>query len=124
MTRGSGKMGVGLLCAVAFLAPLSCQTVQKATGTRMALMQGTPDRVVQAAETALKELKLTVYTAESSKVDGQIKAETAQGKGITVNVHREGDSHSRMTVKVGHLGDKSISQAIIAETRKRLEQSP
>lgn len=84
-------------------------------------MQGSPQRVVSAAEAAMKELSLTVLTAKSSGVDGLITARTAQDKKIIVKVYRESETTSRVAIKVGFLGDKPIGRAIIAETKKRLD---
>ncbi len=113
--------GVVAVTFCVLLVPLACRTVQKVTGTQEAFLQATPDRVVAAAEAALNELELTVVSSHASKVDGRITARTAADKSITVKVKRESDTTSRMTVKIGVVGDKPISEAIISETRKRLE---
>lgn len=109
------------LTLAAALAPLSCRTMKKATGTQEVFLQASPERVVAAVEAAMKELSLTVLTVESSGVDGLITARTAQDKSVTVKVNRQNDDLSRVTIKVGVIGDKPIGSAIIAKTKKRLE---
>ena len=109
------------MTVAAALAPLSCRTVRKATGTQEAFFQASPDRVIVATEAAMRELDLTVIHAVHSKIDGKIVGRTAQDKQITIRVAREGDEMSRMAIKVGYIGDKAIGYAIIAETKKRLE---
>lgn len=110
-----------LLTVVVLMGGLSCRTMQKATGTQEAFLSAAPDKVVEAAKDAIKGLELTIVSSSASKVDGQITARTAQDKAITVKVLREGDERSRMTVKIGTLGDRAIGEAIISETKKRLE---
>ena len=95
--------------------------MRKASGIQEVILQASPQRVVSATQAAMKALSLTVLSAESSGVDGLVTARTAQDKKITVKVFRDGDTTSRVTIKVGLLGDKPIGSAIIAETKKRLE---
>lgn len=109
-----------LSVAAVGLAATGCRTMGKATGTYDALMSGTPDKVVDAAKAALAELKINVTSANATKLDGEILAKTAQDKDITIKVKEEGTNVSRMTVKVGSLGDKTISESILDETKKRL----
>ena len=111
---------VALTVAVA-LAPVSCRTVRKVTGTQEVFYQASPDRVVAATEAAMKALDLTVIHAVHSKIDGKIVGRTAQDKQITIRVERQGDEMSRVAIKVGYIGDKAIGHAIIAETKKRLK---
>ena len=110
-----------VLTATAALAPMSCRTMRKATGTQEAFFQASPDRVVAAMEKAMKALDLTVIRAVHSKIDGKVVGRTAQDKQITIRIEREGDEMSRVAIKVGYIGDKAIGHAIIAETKKQLE---
>ena len=110
-----------VLTATAALAPMSCRTMRKATGTQEAFFQASPDRVVAAMEKAMKALDLTVIRAVHSKIDGKVVGRTAQDKQITIRIEREGDEMSRVAIKVGYIGDKAIGHAIIAETKKRLK---
>ncbi|MCO6437484.1 MAG: DUF3568 family protein [Phycisphaerae bacterium] len=98
-----------------------CQTVKKATGSYEAYMQADPERVVSAARASMEELGLIGVVAQSTKLDGELSARTAQDKTVTVSVQREGEDVSRMTVRVGTFGDKAMSQTIIRKTMDRLE---
>jgi hypothetical protein len=98
-----------------------CKTMSKATGTRDVMLGATPDKVVEAVKGAMGELEIKVTGAAATKLDGEVNALTAQGDSITVKVNSEGENVSRMTVKVGTLGDKAISQSIIDATKKRIE---
>lgn len=121
MNRELRRTVLVALTVAAALAPLSCRTVRKVTGTQEVFYQASPDRVVAATEAAMKALDLTVIHAVHSKIDGKIVGRTAQDKQITIRVEREGDEMSRVAIKVGYIGDKAIGHAIIAETKKRLK---
>ena len=121
MTRELRRVALVALTVAAAMAPVSCRTVRKATGTQETFFHASPDRVIAATEAAMKELDLTVTYAVSSKIDGKIVGRTAQDKQITIRVERETDEVSRVTIKVGYIGDKAIAHAIIEETKKRLE---
>lgn len=114
------SMGIVLAAIVASGCKSVGRATQKATGTYDALLSGTPDKVVEAAKAALGELKIHVDSANATKLDGEILARTAQDKSITIKVTSEGQDVSRMTVKVGTVGDKKISKSILDETKKRL----
>ena len=96
--------------------------MKKAMGAKEAYLSNDPDVVVDAVKVAMAELKLEVTSATASKVDGEVRGLTAQGKDISVKVKSDGPNVSKMTVHVGTMGDKSISEAIIDATRKHLSQ--
>ena len=103
------------------LALSGCQTAKQVTGSQFVHFSASPDRVVKAANGALEHLELRVVSSSATKLDGKLEAETAQGKTVTIIVNREDEGVSKVEIKVGALGDESISQAIIDETRKRLD---
>ncbi len=100
-----------------------CQTARQVTGTQFTHFSAEPDRVVDAAKSAMEELDLQMITSTSSKLDGQIEAKTAQGKSVSVTVNREAEGVSKVSIKVGVLGDETISHAILEKTRARLGES-
>ena len=104
---------------VAGLTP-GCRTAKKAVGTYEVFMQGRPDQVVSATQAALKELKIEELSADATKVDGEVRARSAQGKNITIKVATESEGVSKFTVRVGKAGDRTISNAIIDKTRENL----
>lgn len=113
---------IGGLTLVVVLAAMGggCKTMSKATGTYDVMLSAAPDKVVEAVKLALGDLKITVSGASATKLDGEVSARTAQGDDITIKVKSEGESVSRMTVKVGTLGDKVVSQSIIDNTQKHM----
>lgn len=110
-----------LIAALGLAFLPGCQTIKKVTGTHYAHMSATPDRVVKAAEAALEDLEFKLVSASATKLDGRIKARTAQGKDIIIMVEKEGEDVSKVTVKVGTLGDETISLAILEKTREHLK---
>jgi hypothetical protein len=109
-------------CAVSFLALAGCKTAAKVTGTHYARFAAEPDQVVEAAKGALDELELQTLSSSATKLDGQIIAQTAQGEKVTIKVDREGEGVSGASIKVGVVGDKTISEAIIEKTQERLKK--
>lgn len=122
MPRNGVVFGSTAVMLALVAALTGCRTVKKATGSHEAFMQADPDRVVAAAQVSMEELGLIGVVGQSTKLDGEISARTAQDKSVQVNVKREGDNVSRMTVRIGTFGDESMSRAIIEKTLKRLEQ--
>jgi hypothetical protein len=122
MTRYSFFVRSLVAGAVLLLAVPGCQTTKKVTGTHYAHFSASPDQVVAAAEKALAELELQTISSSSSKLDGWIEARTAQDKKVEIKVKLEGEGVSKASVKVGALGDETISEAIIQKTRAQLEK--
>lgn len=97
-----------------------CQTAKKVVGTYEEQLKATPPEIVAAAQDALEELDLEVEESRSSQLDGIVTATTAQGQEIKVSVKREGDEQSRISIRVGALGDSGISNTILEKTKKNL----
>ncbi|NOT02105.1 MAG: DUF3568 family protein [Phycisphaerales bacterium] len=108
--------------AIGLMGVTGCQTTRKVTGTRFEHFSANPDEVVEAAKGAAEELGLQMITSTSSKVDGQLQAQTAQGKTVTIEVNREAEGVSKVAVKVGTLGDEAVTNAILEKTRARLDK--
>lgn len=109
-----------ILMLSAFALP-GCKTAKEVVGTYEMQLKATPPEIVAAAEDAMKELELEVDESRSSQLDGIVTAKTAQGQEIKVSVKREGDDDSRISVRVGALGDAGISNTILEKTKKKLE---
>jgi ABC-type glycerol-3-phosphate transport system substrate-binding protein len=105
---------------VAGLMLTGCQGMKEAAGTYEAYLQGTPQQVVGAAKTALDDMDMKFVTHAATSMDGSVSAKTAQNKQIDIKVTKAGDNVSKMSVRVGVLGDQSISDAVIRETKERL----
>lgn len=120
MTRFERSIGGLMMVVVLAAMGGGCKTMSKATGTYDVMLSAAPDQVVDAVKQALGDLKINVAGASATKLDGEVNARTAQGDDITIKVNSEGEGVSRMTVKVGTLGDKTISQSIIDNTQKHM----
>lgn len=107
---------------VGLTGAVGCQTTRQVTGTRFEHFSANPDQVVEAAKAAAEELQLQMITATSSKVDGKLSAQTAQGKTVTIEVNREAEGVSKVAVKVGALGDEAVTNALLEKTRARLDK--
>jgi outer membrane murein-binding lipoprotein Lpp len=118
-TRSKLATAAAVMLSVTLLA--GCQTVSKATGTQFAYFSADPDRVARAVDDALDSLELTTISSSATKLDGQIEARTAQGQTVEIKIKKQDSGVSKMSVKVGTLGDKTVSNAIIEGTRTKLD---
>ena len=119
--RAVGGVALGVMALIVVIAVMTGfgkDLRDKILGTHSHV----PDRVVKAAEAALEELEFKLVSASGTKLDGRIKARTAQGKDIVIMVEKEGEDVSKVTVKVGTLGDETISLAIIEKTKEHLKE--
>ena len=118
---------IGLMMVVAFasFALTGCETGQSGTknvlGEYSATMAYPADAVTRAAEAVLRdELRLIDVTANSTTIDGKVKAKTAQNDSVTVAIESIGENVSEVKVRVG-LGDESLSLTILDKIKARLK---
>lgn len=88
-------------------------------GSYEAYVAGSPDEIADVTVSVLEDLKLTVVSSQSSKVDGVVVGRTAQGHKIDIEIDRETDTVCQLWVRVGTLGDEYLSKRIIADIKKR-----
>ena len=74
-----------------------------------------------AARTVLERRELKDITADSTAVDGVAKAKMADGTKVTVDVKREGDAASRVSVTVGKLGDPKLGADLAKQIKTEAE---
>src|SRR5271170_2706134 len=92
--------GLGLL----LLNLAGCQTespgAEYTLGAYTTMVDGTPDKVTDAARKAAEDLQLQDILANSTKVDGNLTALNAQGDKVTIDVAQAGDNVSKVTIHV------------------------
>ncbi len=110
---------VALAAAAALLT--GCSQAKEATGTYEAYFSANPEQVVAAARDTLEDLKFRSITATATAVDGELIAYTGQDKKVHIKVDGEGATVSKLSVRVGTLGDERISNTIIENTKARLD---
>jgi hypothetical protein len=77
-------------------------------------------RVQRATVAALKSLELPVDKERGDKLGAELESETADQKKVWVSINSLTSSRSKITIRVGLLGDEVRSRQILQAIRARL----
>lgn len=110
-----------LLIGAVLMTAAGCSETKSMLNANDTFFAGDPDVVVKAAVEAVEELGFRSVTSAASKVDGTVEAYTARDKKVQIKVKAAGDNVSKVTVKVGSMGDPEVEGKIMDATRKRLK---
>jgi hypothetical protein len=88
------------------------------------IMTGDPVAVTSAAKSVVEDLQLTVVSSGASGLDGKVVARTANNRKLTVDVKTAGESLSRVTVRAGGFGDKTIQKQVLDRIKAKLPAAP
>ena len=125
-----------LLVVAGVIGVLACSQVgcasAKAPGEeKSSVFQGTqtimtadPVAVTSAAKSVAEELKLTVLSSGASGLDGKVIARSANKTKLTVSVKSAGENLSRVTVRAGGFGDRTIQKQVIDRMKAKLPAPP
>jgi hypothetical protein len=89
-------------------------------GDLEAHLDGTPERIVQASEAALKDMAVRVVSSDASGVDGKVVGRTALDKKVEITVRRETDTTSKISIRIDTFGDEELSRQILDKIRTKL----
>ena len=71
------------------------------------------DAVFEASQRALAQLEIAKIDDKKTRVDAQIIARTASDKKIVINLERDTDTLTKIHIKVGVVGDETLSRLIL-----------
>jgi len=71
------------------------------------------DAVFAASQRALGQLEIVKIDDKKTRVDAQILSRTATDKKIVINLERVTDTLTKVHIKVGVLGDETLSRLIL-----------
>jgi hypothetical protein len=71
------------------------------------------DAVFGAAQRALGQLEIVKIDDKRTRVDAQILSRTATDKKIVINLYRVTDTLTKVEIKVGLVGDETLSRLIL-----------
>lgn len=71
------------------------------------------DAVFAASQRALGQLEIVKIDDKKSRVDAQILSRTATDKKIVINLERVTDTLTKVHIKVGVVGDETLSRLIL-----------
>lgn len=117
-------LAVGLLlsgCAEFLVgAGIGAAGVAYVEGNLHAHLKANPPAVERASLKAFKTLDIRKTSSVSSAVDARIIGRTANNTEVSIVVKAEGKGESKLTLRVGILGDQATSRRIYDEIRKHL----
>lgn len=77
-------------------------------------------RVHRAAQETLRELEFAVVTDRKSGVDAEVVARTALDKKVTVTLRQITPNTTKISIRVGLMGDEAMSNMILERLRAKL----
>ena len=114
---------VGLLvgCKSSVVTPDGTDvSYRKGEGVLRADLEGTMPEVTSATLATLEDLELVGIDSTVDKLQGKITARMAVGTKVTINLKGVGTGSTSIKIKVGKLGDRSISMQILRNIEERL----
>jgi hypothetical protein len=116
---------VGLLigCKSSVVTPDGTEvSYRKGEGVLRAVLGGSMPEVVNATNATLEDLELVGIDRTVDKLKGKITARMAVGTKVTINLKSMDTDRTSIKIKVGKLGDRSISMQIFRNIEKRLKK--
>ena len=107
-------------CALIAGAAIGAGTAAYVGGDLEGRFEASPQKVVQASETSLKEMDIKVLSANSTEIDGKVVGRTAQDKKIEITIDRDGDAGSKVAIRVDTFGDEALSRQIYDKIQANL----
>ncbi|MCE9592175.1 MAG: DUF3568 domain-containing protein [Planctomycetes bacterium] len=84
------------------------------------MIDAAPDKVTNAAQKAVEQMKLTDVASTGTKIDGRVTARNAQNDLVQIDIAQAGENVSKVSVRVGTTGDDAVSERIVAKTKDNL----
>ena len=115
---------VGLLigCKSSVVTPDGTEvSYRKGEGVLRAVLGGSMPEVVNATNATLEDLELVGIDRTVDKLKGKITARMAVGTKVTINLKSMDSGSTSIKIKVGKLGDRSISMQIFRNIEKRIQ---
>lgn len=120
-------LGAALLGATAFTSGCVAVVAAAGAGAGVLWVRGAIetnldrdiDRVYRAAQQAIADLEFAKVSERKSGLDAEIVARTALDKKIELKLEKVG-SATKVTIRVGLMGDQQMSLAILDRIKSRL----
>lgn len=78
------------------------------------------DAVANATDRAIQQLQLIKVSESKTAIDAEIVARTGQDKKIDIRLNRTGDTITRVRIRVGLVGDETLSRTILDKIKANL----
>lgn len=105
---------------------LVINTYEYANGTTSGLIQADPEETLDAVKAATADVHVTIYDIQKSDDPRTYKvlAEEEDGRNITITIKQNAPDVTRLSVKVGFLGDKKKNDVLFERIADRLGLEP
>jgi hypothetical protein len=84
------------------------------------MVHADPKKVVEAAESVLKEMDIQIVSSVATGIDGKVVARSALEKRIDIVVERQDAETTKYSIQVGSFGDEKISREIHEKMKAKL----
>jgi len=98
---------------------IAAGTAQYKMGTLKSVEPTSIDKVYDATLKAMEELKLAVLQKNVDSMSGEIVARDVADKKITITLNATTDGMTKLSIKVGMLGDEAKSRLIYEQIKKK-----
>jgi hypothetical protein len=114
-------LGLLVSCKTAVTTPegTEAQYLQAERQLRAVLAASMPE-VTNATTETLEDLELVAIDSNVDRLKGKITARMAVGTKVNINLEAMGSDNTMVKIRVGTMGDKSISMQILRNIEKRL----
>ena len=86
-----------------------------------AVLDGSPERVVDAAREVVDDMGLTLVSSNVNGLDGNVVAINADGKKVEIDVKGLSASSSKVTIRKGFFGDNAAQQQMMDRIKEKLK---
>ena|SRR5258705_4272970 len=86
-------------------------------------LPGTPEQIVKASESVLKEKDIHMVSSDATGIDGKVVARTATDKKIEITVKRQDEKNAKVSIRVDTFGDHELSTSLFEGIKAKLAAS-
>jgi len=109
-----------LLLAVGAGAGAGAATVAYVKGELKTTYAASLNRTWDATLSALKDLRINVYSTKKDAIEGDIEATKTDGTKVKINLEPAGPDTTSVRIRVGTFGDEEVSRVINRQIASRL----
>ncbi len=106
-------LSAGGCLALAVGAAAGAGTVAYIQGELEAVEEIPLDRAWSASQATIEELQFNKTAERKDALQGRITAERADGSDVTIRLDAEGDTQTKIRIRVGTFGDEAVSRTIL-----------
>lgn len=105
----------------ATVAEAGSDTISYVRGDLRVTMPHSLRQVHAASQKAMQSLRLSMVSEAGDAVSSEFVARTAQDKRVVVRLNRVNDDSTELVIRVGLVGDKTLSNAVYHEIYRALQ---